>query len=73
MDANNGGSGVAYPDTLAKVAKGITGVDTVITGHAAQTMTWADVQQYANFNRDFLQWVREQRKAGVANELGANE
>src|SRR5206468_2772564 len=34
IDANNGGSGVAYPQTIAKAARGIKNVDTVITGHS---------------------------------------
>ena len=71
VDFGNGGSGVEYPNTLAGVVKGISGVDTVITGHANTTMTWADVQQYANFNRDFIEWVRGQMKAGRTPEQAA--
>src|SRR5499425_653318 len=37
MDATNGGSGVEYPNTLAKAAAGIKGVETVIPGHRAVT------------------------------------
>ena len=63
MDANNGGSGVAYPETMDKVAA-LTGIDTVITGHAAATMTMADVKEYADFNRAFVDDVRAAKKAG---------
>ena len=75
IDTANGGSGVAYPQTLAKLVAGIDGVDSVITGHGMlppvpgvhgmlQTMTWADVQEYAAFNRDFLAAVREAMDSG---------
>ena len=33
IDANNGGSGVDFADTLTKAAAGIPDVDTIITGH----------------------------------------
>ena len=66
LDAANGGSGVAMPDTLTKAHDGLTrsGVDTVITGHAQTTMTMADLKQWAEFNRDFLNAVRDGKKAG---------
>ena len=63
LDANNGGSGVAIPDTLQKAYNTIKNVDTIITGHSTQ-MTWADLKEYADFNRDFLNDVRAARKAG---------
>ena len=34
LDVNNGGSGVAYPDTIAKAIAGVKDVDTVIPGHS---------------------------------------
>ena len=75
IDAANGGSGVAYPETLAKLVARIDGVDRVITGHGAlppipgvhgmlQTLTWEDVAEYAAFNREFLAAVRDARNAG---------
>lgn len=75
IDPAGGGSGVAYPDTLARLVAAIDGVDNVITGHGAlppvpgvhgmlQTMTWADVEEYAAFTRDFLAAVREAMDAG---------
>jgi glyoxylase-like metal-dependent hydrolase (beta-lactamase superfamily II) len=63
VDANNGGSGVEYPDTIAKVAA-LPNVTTVITGHAATTLTMADVKVYADFNRAFLEHVRAAKKGG---------
>ena len=63
LDAANGGSGVAIPDTLQKAHDTIGGIDTIITGHSGQ-MTWADLNEWAAFNRDFLQMVRDGRAAG---------
>jgi cyclase len=72
LDANNGGSGVAIGDTLARAGATIKGVDSVITGHST-VMTWADLQEYANFNKDFLAWVQAQMKAGKSAEAAAAE
>jgi len=63
LDANNGGSGLAIGDTLGKAAAGLTNVDAIITGHSTQ-MTMADLREYAAFNRDFANAVREGKKAG---------
>ena len=41
IDADNGGSGVAFPDTLAKAVAEIDGVTRVITGHAPPPLTYA--------------------------------
>jgi glyoxylase-like metal-dependent hydrolase (beta-lactamase superfamily II) len=67
MDANNGGSGLAYADTIAKAAA-LANIDTVITGHAATTLTMADVKEYADFNRAFVDHVRAAKKAGQSTE-----
>ncbi len=63
LDANNGGSATAIGDTLAKAAKSVKNVDTIITGHSTQ-MTMADLNEYAAFNREFLADVRAAKKAG---------
>jgi cyclase len=63
LDMNNGGSGVMIGDTLAKAAAGIKNVDTIITGHST-LMTWADLDEYAAFNRAFLAAVQSAAKAG---------
>jgi cyclase len=63
LDANNGGSGVAIPDTLAKAANTVKNIDTVITGHST-TMTMNDLKEYADFNREFLMAMRDAKKAG---------
>jgi cyclase len=72
LDANNGGSGVAIGDTLAKTADGIKNVDRIITGHST-VMTWDDLRQYAAFNKDFLTWVQAEMKAGKSVEGAAAE
>lgn len=62
LDASNGGSGLAMPETPSKAASGLT-VDRIITGHGPQ-MTLADLREFAAFNRDFADAVREGKKAG---------
>jgi glyoxylase-like metal-dependent hydrolase (beta-lactamase superfamily II) len=81
IDTSNGGSGVAFPDTLAKALE-LKGIDRVITGHGhvrgdsgvqsatagrpyePEILRWADLQEYAEFNREFLSAVREAFKTG---------
>jgi cyclase len=72
LDANNGGSGVAIGDTLARASTGIKNVDSIITGHST-VMTWADLQEYARFNKDFLTWVQAEAKAGKTVDEAAAE
>jgi hypothetical protein len=50
-DTNNGGSVVAFPDTLTKAAA-IPNVDTIITGHSS-LMTPADMKECIDFTRTF--------------------
>jgi len=69
LDSNNGGSGVEIADTLAK-AGSIKEVDQIITGHST-VMTPADLKEYAEFNRDFLAYVREAKKAGKSIDEAA--
>ena len=73
VDYMNGGSGVAYPQTLSKAAAGLKDVDTFITGHSDKTMTMADLKEYADFNKDFLSWVQNEMKAGKSPEQAATE
>jgi cyclase len=90
IDTANGGSGVAFPETLARAVAQIKGVARVITGHESgvvavrdprvvavdsstpRTMTWSDVEEYAEFNRDFLAAVQVAIKEGkTAGEAAA--
>ena len=70
LDVNNGGSGVSYPDTLAKAAAAIKNVDTVIPGHST-VMTWQDFVDYGEFNRAVLTGVQAAKKAGKTPEQAA--
>ena len=72
LDANNGGSGVAIGDTLVKAHASIKGVDRIITGHS-DVMTWADLDEYAKFNKDFLAWVTAAMKSGKTADAAAAE
>ncbi|MGQ0735915.1 MAG: hypothetical protein ACT4QD_19950 [Acidobacteriota bacterium] len=63
IDVQNGGSGVSYPETLAKASAAVQGVEIVVPGHAPPTK-WPDFLYYAEFNRMFLAHAREALKAG---------
>jgi cyclase len=64
LDAVNGGSGVEIGKTLANAANSVKNVDSIITGHST-VMTMADLREYAQFNDDFANAVREAKKKGV--------
>ncbi len=72
MDGNNGGSGVAYPGTIAKVIAGVKNVDTVIPGHSGVT-TWQALVDFGEFTRTFVDGVRAANKAGKTAEQAAKE
>jgi cyclase len=63
MDSNNGGSGVAYADTLQKVHGGVKNIDSIITGHST-VMAPKDLEEYSQFIREFVDAVRAAKKAG---------
>lgn len=67
IDVNNGGSGIAYGDTIGKVVAAVKNVDTVITGHT-DVKKWQDFVDYGEFNRLFLQHARASMKAGKTPE-----
>ncbi len=71
VDAANGGSQLRYPETLMKAYNGIKNVDTIINGHMPTQTTWADLKEYADFNRDFVTFAQAQLKAGKTAEEGA--
>jgi glyoxylase-like metal-dependent hydrolase (beta-lactamase superfamily II) len=60
-----GGNGAMFPDTLDKAIGTITGVHSVITGHAG-VLPWQDFVEYAEFNRLLLDHVRARRNANMA-------
>jgi cyclase len=80
IDTARGGSGLAYPETLAKAVAALAGVTRVITGHGPPVSgspvvsglpTLRDLQEYADFNRDFLAAVRAAKQAGKTPEEAA--
>jgi cyclase len=68
IDRNNGGSGIAYPETIRKAATEIKNVDTVINGHSPVTMKLQDLVDFGEFNRLFLEHARASLKAGKTPE-----
>jgi glyoxylase-like metal-dependent hydrolase (beta-lactamase superfamily II) len=73
VDTMSGGSFVALPDSLEKASKGIQNVDTIITGHMGSVQPWAKLAEYAEFNREFLNYVQAARKAGKTADQAAAE
>jgi glyoxylase-like metal-dependent hydrolase (beta-lactamase superfamily II) len=67
IDAVNGGSAAAFPDTLQKAYDSVKDVDIIITGHSTE-MNRADLKEYAEFNREFLNDVRAAKKASKTVE-----
>ncbi|HKX31699.1 MAG TPA: MBL fold metallo-hydrolase [Blastocatellia bacterium] len=63
IDASNDGSGIGYPQAIAKAAA-LPDVETVITGHSQTILTMADLKLYGDFNREFVEFVQAAKKAG---------
>jgi glyoxylase-like metal-dependent hydrolase (beta-lactamase superfamily II) len=69
IDRNNGGSGIAYPETITKATSAIKNVDTIIAGHTpAGPLKWQDFVDYGEFNRLFLEHARTSLKEGRTPE-----
>jgi hypothetical protein len=64
LDYNSGGSGVEVPDTLLNAYTATAKiVDSIVTGHST-VVTPDDLREFAEFNRDFREAVREGKKSG---------
>jgi len=72
IDPDNGGSVLLQPDALAKAIASIKNVDTVITGHTP-VLKWAELKEYAEFTKDFVEWGKKQLKAGKTVDQAAAE
>ena len=72
IDRSNGGNGVLYPETLAKVAANVKDVDTVIPGHSAVT-TWAAFVEYGEFMTALVDQVKQAKAAGKTAEQAVAE
>jgi len=70
IDRANGGSGVAYPQTLSKAVATLKNVDTVVPGHAP-LMKWSDLQEYQRYTTDLLNEVQTARRAGKNADAAA--
>jgi cyclase len=70
IDPANGGSGVAYPQTLSKAVATLKNVDVVVPGHSP-LMKWSDLQEYQRFTADLLSEVQAARGAGKNADAAA--
>lgn len=73
IDQANGGSMLHIAESLRKAHDGIKDVDTIINGHTPKQTTWADLKEYADFNRDLVSWMQAELKAGKTAEQAAAE
>jgi glyoxylase-like metal-dependent hydrolase (beta-lactamase superfamily II) len=71
IDTMNGGRIVEHPKTLARAYAALNrSVDTVITGHTPLVAP-RDLQEYADFNKDFVAWAESHMKAGKSVDEAA--
>jgi glyoxylase-like metal-dependent hydrolase (beta-lactamase superfamily II) len=63
IDRANGGSGVAWPTTLAKLLSTVKDFDTVVTGHIPLA-TRQDLEEFQRYTADLLAAVQAAKKAG---------
>lgn len=71
IDVANGGSQLQIADTLTKAYNGIKNVDTIVNGHMPVQTTWADLKEFADFNREITSWMQAELKAGKTPEQAA--
>lgn len=65
MDSNNGGTGVGYADTLAKVSSfAEKNADVIVNGHSTTTSTNPDLKDYIQFIRTFVKDVQDAKRSG---------
>jgi hypothetical protein len=72
VDADNGGSVVEQPKTLARAVATVKNVDTIINGHIP-VGSWKDLQEYAGFTADFVAYAEQSLKAGKSAEQAGKE
>ncbi len=60
-------------ETLTKAHDGIKNVDIIINGHTPANTTWADLKEYAEFNKDLVAWMQAELKAGKTPAQAAAE
>ncbi len=64
LDANNGASGAAYPQTIARAVAELAEIETVVSGHYPTTLVMSDLETYGGFIGEFVRGVRAARRAG---------
>jgi len=65
MDANNGGTGIGYADTLERASAFIdNNIDTLISGHSPTTTTPADLEDFIQFVRGYVSDVQAAKREG---------
>ena len=66
MDANNGGTGIGYADTLERASAFIDdNVDTLISGHSPATTTPTDLKNFIQFIRGYVNDVQVAKREGT--------
>ena len=70
IDRPNGGSGVDYPQTIARGLAALKGIDTVVPGHSPM-MKLADLQEYQRYTTDLLKTVQDAKTAGKSVDEAA--
>jgi cyclase len=73
IDEANGGSMLHISESLMKAHDGIKNVDIIINGHTPANTTWADLKEYAEFNKELVAWMQAELKAGKTPEQAAAE
>ena len=73
IDTANGGSMRQIPETLTRAYNGIKDVDAIINGHTPAQTSWADLKEFADFNKDLVAWMEAGLKAGKTPEQLAAE
>ncbi len=79
IDGANGGSGAAWPQTLARAIPELKGIARIIPGHGVpptgsplgRWLTVADLQEYADFTSDLLAEIQQARQAGQSAAAAA--
>jgi glyoxylase-like metal-dependent hydrolase (beta-lactamase superfamily II) len=64
LDANNGASGGAYAETIARAVAELSNIETVVSGHYPSTLALADLETYGQFIGKFVEAVRKAKRDG---------
>jgi glyoxylase-like metal-dependent hydrolase (beta-lactamase superfamily II) len=70
IDRSNGGSGVAWPGSLAKLLSTVKDFDTVIPGHVPVT-TRQSLEEFQRYTADLLSAVQAAKKGGQSADAAA--